>query len=88
MLALSNSPVSLASAAHPRKNIFMLYNVYILLCKTLSNKQSTKVICRFDRFRKEHSKSQKVIWVTEILLAAHAFGYMVVWTIISACNAS
>ena len=43
----------------------------------LSNKKSAKVICRFDRLRTAHSKSQKAIRVIENLLAAHAFDRIV-----------
>ena len=42
----------------------------------LSNKQSAKVICKFDRFRTAHSKRQKTIWALEKLLATHAFDYI------------
>ena len=43
----------------------------------LSNKQSAKVISRFDRLRTVHSKSQKAKGVKEELSVAHAFDYIV-----------
>ena len=73
-------------------------------CAKLNNKQSAKAICKFDRLRTVHSKSQKAIRVMENLLATHAYDYIVlrinlgltsskdlatvVWTIISACKAN
>ena len=71
MLALSNGPVSLLSAAHTRKNI-LCYIRYSIVQK-LSNKQSAKVICRFDKLRTDHSKIKTS---NKNLSAAHAFDYI------------
>ena len=49
----------------------------VLIVQKLSNKQSAKVICRFDRLRTVHSKSQKAIQVMENLSATHVFDYIV-----------
>ena len=46
----------------------------------LSNKQSTKVICRFDRLRTAHTARVKGHMSNGILV--------IVWTIISACYTS
>ena len=43
----------------------------------LSNKQSAKVIYRFDRLKTAHSKTQKAIIITENLTTALAFEYLV-----------
>ena len=43
----------------------------------LSNKQSAKVIGKFDRLRTAHGKSKKAIGVIEYLSAVHAFDYIV-----------
>ena len=43
----------------------------------LSNKQSAKVICRFDRLRTAHSKRQKAIEALENLSSTHAFDHIV-----------
>ena len=53
--------------AHTMQKYFMLHKVFY--CEKLSNKQSAKVICRFDRAA--HSKSN------ENLPVAHAFDYIV-----------
>ena len=50
MLAVANSTVSLASAAHTRRNI-LCYTRYSIVQNKLSNKQSAKVMCGFDRLR-------------------------------------
>ena len=43
-----------------------------------SNKQSTKVICRFDRLRTAHSKRQRGhMIITKLIAATHAFDYIV-----------
>ena len=42
----------------------------------LSNKQSVKGICRFNRLRTAHSKRQKALYI-EKLLPTHAFDYIV-----------
>ena len=42
-----------------------------------SNKQSAKVICKFDRLRTSHSKSQKSHMSIEKLSSAHPFNYIV-----------
>ena len=44
------------------------------ITQQLSNKQSTKVICWFDKLRIAHSKRQKAIGK---LSAAHTFDYIV-----------
>ena len=44
----------------------------------LSNKQSAKVICRFDRLRIAHGKRQRSHTSIENLSATHAFDYIVV----------
>ena len=43
---------------HPHMQNILCYTRYSIVHK-LSNKQSTKVICRFDRFRTAHSKRQR-----------------------------
>ena len=55
-----------------------------ILCRTkystvqkLSNKQSAKVICRFDRLKTSHSKRQKSQMSIEKLSSAHTFNYIV-----------
>ena len=54
----------------------------------LSNKRSAKVICRFNRLRTSHSKSQKSQMSTEKLSSAHAFNYIVlkVNPVLSSCE--
>ena len=103
-LVVANSSISLMSVADTHK-ILMLHKVFY--CVKLSNKQSTKVICRSDRLRTAHSKSQKALWVMECIPAAHTLDYIllritlpwslvktllrwwiIIWTIIGACNAS
>ena len=49
----------------------------IFYCVKLSNKQSAKVICRFDRLRTAHSKSQKAIYAMQNLSTTYAFDYIV-----------
>ena len=60
MLAIANRPVSLMLAAHAHTKYFMLRKVTSIV-QQLSNKQSAKMICMFDRLRKTHNKSQKAI---------------------------
>ena len=55
----ANGQVSLALAAHTCKNI--LYYTRYSIVQKVSNKQSAKVICRFDILKTPHSKSQKAI---------------------------
>ena len=45
--------------------------------QNLSNKQSGKVICKFDRFRISHSRRQRSHMSIEKLTSAHAFNYIV-----------
>ena len=47
------------------------------IVQKLSNKQSGKVICRFDRLRISHSKRQKSFMRIKKLLSVHAFNYIV-----------
>ena len=42
----------------------------------VSNKETVKVICRFDRLVTAHSKRQKAIGALQNLSAAHAFNYI------------
>ena len=58
-------------------NVKIIYVAQCILLCYLSNKQSAKVICRFDRLRTAHSKSQKGICALENLSATHAFDYIV-----------
>ena len=48
---------------HIKINI-LCYNDVFYYAK-LSNKQNAKVICRFDRLRRVHSKRQKAIWALQ-----------------------
>ena len=59
MLAETNGPVSLVSTTHACKNI-LCYTRYSIVQK-LSNKQSAKVICKYDRRETAHSKTQIAI---------------------------
>ena len=43
------------------------------------NKQSAKMICRFDRLRTAHSKRQTSHMSFENLLTVHPFDYIVTW---------
>ena len=45
--------------------------------QNLSNKQSAKVICKFDRFRISHSRRQRSHMSIEKFTPAHAFNYIV-----------
>ena len=63
-LAIANCLVSLALISHAHN--ILHYTRYSSVQK-LSNKQSAEVICRFDRLRTTHSKSQKAIWGMEYL---------------------
>ena len=55
---------------------FMQHKVLFYYAK-INNKQSAKVICRFDTLRTAaHSKSQKAIWVKEYLSTTHTFDYI------------
>ena len=72
MLAIANYSGSLACATHAHKIFYATQGILLL-----SNKQSAKVICKFDRLRTAHSKSKKAIWVMENLLATHTFDYIV-----------
>ena len=49
----------------------------ISIVQKLSNKQSAKMICRFDRLRTSHSKRQKSHMSFERLLSADAFNFIV-----------
>ena len=49
----------------------------ISIVQKLSNKQSAEVICRFDRLRSAHSKSQTSHMNIGKLISAHAFDYIV-----------
>ena len=55
----------------------MLHKVFY--CTKLSNKQSAKVICRFDRLRTAYRKSQKgiILCALENLSVTHAFDHIV-----------
>ena len=59
MLAIANSQVNLALAAHACKDI-LCYTRYSNMLK-LSNKQSGKVIYRCDSLTTTHNKSQKAV---------------------------
>ena len=54
----------------------LCYTRYAIVEK-LSNKQSTKVICRFNRLRTAHSKRQTSHISTAKFLATHTFDYIV-----------
>ena len=47
------------------------------IVQKLSNKQSAKVISRFDRYRTAHSRRQKSYMSIEKLSSAHTFNYIV-----------
>ena len=55
----------------------ILYYTRYSIVQKLSNKQSAKVIIRFDRLRTVHSKSHKSHVSNGNLLTAHAFDYIV-----------
>ena len=46
---------------HETKTANVLCNTRCSIVQKLSNKQSAKVICRFDRLRTAHSKRQQAI---------------------------
>ena len=52
----------------------MLHKIFY--CAKVCNKQSAKVICRFDRLRKVHRKGKSHM-STGKLLTAHAFDHIV-----------
>ena len=55
---------------------FMQHKVYY--CAKLSNKQSAKVICRFDRLRKHYTaRDRKSYMSIEKLSSTHTFNYIV-----------
>ena len=56
MLAVVFGPGSPALVAHAHKILYATQGRYSIVQK-ISNKQSAKVICRFDRLRIAHSKS-------------------------------
>ena len=74
-LAVANSRVSLESEAHAHKT-FMLHKAFY--CAKLSNKQSAKVICMFDRLRTAHRNRQTSHMSIGNLFSAHAIDYIVV----------
>ena len=59
--------VQLVSLSPTRTQTILYYTMYPIVQK-LSNKQSAKMICRFDRLRTAHSKSHKVIWVIKCFI--------------------
>ena len=60
---------------HAHKNT-LCYTKYSIVQK-LSNKQSPKVICRFNRLITAHSKKERSHISSGNLLAIHAFDYIV-----------
>ena len=55
VLAVANGPISLlALAAHAHKHFYASY-IGDSIVQKLNNKQSAKVICRFNRLRIAHS---------------------------------
>ena len=54
-----------------------LFKNKISIVQKLSNKQNSEVICRFDRLRIAHSKSQTSHMNIGKLIGTHAFDYIV-----------
>ena len=59
------------------KNI--LCNTRYSIVQNLNNKQSAKVICRFDRLITAHSKRQTSYMSIRKLIGHHTFYYIVLW---------
>ena len=61
----------------PRMQNILFKTRLATIVQNLSNKQSAEVICRFDRLRTAHSKSQTSHMNIGKLIGAHAFDYIV-----------
>ena len=54
-----------------------MYTKVLIVVQSLSNKQSTTMICRFDRLRTSHGMRHKSLITIEKLSSAHTFNYLV-----------
>ena len=61
----------------PPTHTKFLCNTRYTIVQKVSNKQSTKVICRFDRLRTAHDKRHRSHMSIENLLVSHKFDYIV-----------